>query len=88
MSDADILRVPVLDQAMVVGLVEAPTPHLVFASQRHGLVRVRVAPDRGGQFIFSYVIRDDRTGTVTQYQGPHGDPDKDKVVDGPYGFSG
>lgn len=88
MADVDNLtRIPILQGSMCLGLSTEGTPHLVFASERHGLIRVRVSPSQGGDFLFTYVIRDDRTGTVTQYQGPHGDPDQDQVIKGPYGVA-
>lgn len=86
-TEEGLQPVPILHGAICLGRSDRVTPHLLFGSERYGIIRLRIAPTRGGDFLYSYVIRDDRTGTATQFQGTHGDPERDEMVQGPFGIA-
>ena len=82
-AEFDLTRIPILDGAICLGLFkhEGQPDVLVFASSKHREVRVNLASQGGGRMVFSYVVHDPKSHAVYTYQGYHGDPAKDRLVD-------
>lgn len=81
-KEPHLIRVPVLENALFLGLEVIDGDHcLLFRSEHHGQIQVWVQAERGGRLWFSYKQWDDRLGgTEVVYEGPFGDPTKDDPV--------